>query len=163
MAKKATNKKTNIIDFFRDKTVQFIIGVVLFFLTVYISLALVSFLYSGKADQSIIAEYNTQKQEYIDKKSHTPLTDTDKKELQNIKKELLKIQVKAENITGYRGAVISENMINNWLGLGVFFLCAFGFVCSLRLFGIKKNICLEIVIVFCFSHYMDIAFISFCA
>ncbi len=138
MAKKATNKKTNIIDFFRDKTVQFIIGVVLFFLTVYISLALVSFLYSGKADQSIIAEYNTQKQEYIDKKSHTPLTDTDKKELQNIKKELLKIQVKAENITGYRGAVISESMINNWLGLGVFFLCAFGFVCSLRLFGVKK-------------------------
>ncbi|KGN79116.1 cell division protein FtsK [Porphyromonadaceae bacterium COT-184 OH4590] len=138
MAKKSTNKKVYIVDFFRDKTVQFIVGVVLFFLTIYVSLALISFLYSGKADQSVVAEYNTKKQEYVDKKSHAPLTDADKKELQNIKKELLKIQVKADNITGYRGAVMSEYMINNWLGLGVFFLCAFGFVCSLRLFGVKK-------------------------
>lgn len=137
MTKKASNSK-KIINFFKDKKVQFIIGVVLLFVSAYLFLAIFSFISSGKNDQSIIAEYNTKRTEYVDKKSHRPLTDSDKTDLQRIKKEMQKIQEKTENFTGYRGAVISETMINRWLGLGVFFLCTFILVFALKLFGIKR-------------------------
>lgn len=137
MTKKASNSK-KIINFFKDKKVQFIIGVVLLFVSAYLFLAIFSFISSGKNDQSIIAEYNTKRTEYVDKKSHRPLTDSDKADLQCIKKEMQKIQEKTENFTGYRGAVISETMINRWLGLGVFFLCTFILVFALKLFGIKR-------------------------
>ena len=137
MTKKASNSK-KIINFFKDKKVQFIIGVVLLFVSAYLFLAIFSFISSGKNDQSIIAEYNTKRTEYVDKKSHRPLTDSDKADLQRIKKEMQKIQEKTENFTGYRGAVISETMINRWLGLGVFFLCTFILVFALKLFGIKR-------------------------
>ena len=108
------------------------------FVSAYLFLAIFSFISSGKNDQSIIAEYNTKRTEYVDKKSHRPLTDSDKADLQRIKKEMQKIQEKTENFTGYRGAVISETMINRWLGLGVFFLCTFILVFALKLFGIKR-------------------------
>ena len=137
MTKKASNSK-KIINFFKDKKVQFIIGVVLLFVSAYLFLAIFSFISSGKNDQSIIAEYNTKRTEYVDKKSHRPLTDSDKADLQRIKKEMQKIQEKTENFTGYRGAVISETMINRWLGLGVFFLCTFILVFALKLFVIKR-------------------------
>ena len=137
MTKKASNSK-KIINFFKDKKVQFIIGVVLLFVSAYLFLAIFSFISSGKNDQSIIAEYNTKRTEYVDKKNHRPLTDSDKADLQRIKKEMQKIQEKTENFTGYRGAVISETMINRWLGLGVFFLCTFILVFALKLFGIKR-------------------------
>ena len=137
MTKKASNSK-KIINFFKDKKVQFIIGVVLLFVSAYLFLAIFSFISSGKNDQSIIAEYNTKRTEYVDKKSHRPLTDSDKADLQRIKKEMQKIQEKTENFTGYRGAVISETMINRWLGLGVFFICTFILVFALKLFGIKR-------------------------
>lgn len=137
MIKKASNSK-KIIIFFKDKKVQFIIGVVLLFVSAYLFLAIFSFISSGKNDQSIIAEYNTKRTEYVDKKSHRPLTDSDKADLQRIKKEMQKIQEKTENFTGYRGAVISETMINRWLGLGVFFICTFILVFALKLFGIKR-------------------------
>ena len=137
MTKKASNSK-KIINFFKDKKVQFIIGVVLLFVSAYLFLAIFSFISSGKNDQSIVAEYNTKRTEYVDKKSHRPLTDSDKADLQRIKKEMQKIQEKTENFTGYRGAVISETMINRWLGLGVFFLCTFILVFALKLFGIKR-------------------------
>lgn len=141
MAKKTSRTKketTQFIEFFKDKKVQFIFGVVLFFVMVYITLALVSFLYTGKNDQSIIAEYNTQKIEYNEKKSHHPLSDTDKDNLKKMKEKMQKTQKKSQNITGYRGAVVSENMLNRWLGIGVFALCAFGFVVALRLFGLRR-------------------------
>lgn len=137
MTKKASNSK-KIINFFKDKKVQFIIGVMLLFVSAYLFLAIFSFISSGKNDQSIIAEYNTKRTEYVDKKSHRPLIDSDKADLQRIKKEMQKIQEKTENFTGYRGAVISETMINRWLGLGVFFLCTFILVFALKLFGIKR-------------------------
>jgi len=139
MARNTTKKsKLGIIGFFSDRKVQVIIGVILFFVAVYITLALVSFIHTGKNDESIIAEYGTKKTEYIDKKSHKPLSDADKTELKNIKKDLQVIQHKAENLMGYSGAKIAQNLINNWLGLGVFFLAAFLLFFALKLIGIKK-------------------------
>ena len=84
MAKKSQKERkdiSNIIDFFRDKKVQFICGVVLFFIMVYISLALVSFVYTGKNDQSVLAEYKAKKIEYNHRKSQRPLSDEDKDNL----------------------------------------------------------------------------------
>ena len=164
MTKKASNSK-KIINFFKDKKVQFIIGVVLLFVSAYLFLAIFSFISSGKNDQSIIAEYNTKRTEYVDKKSHRPLTDSDKADLQRIKKEMQKIQEKTENFTGYRGAVISETMINRWLGLGVFFLCTFILVFALKLFGnyfIFFNFFLLFLILFCYIFfYFLFIFFSF--
>ena len=141
MAKKSQKERkdiSNIIDFFRDKKVQFICGVVLFFIMVYISLALISFVYTGKNDQSVLAEYKAKKIEYNHRKSQRPLSDEDKDNLRLIRRELQEIQKKAENVTGYRGAFVSENLLNGWLGFGVFAICMFGFVVSLRLFGIRR-------------------------
>ena len=109
MAKKSQKDRkdiSNIIDFFRDKKVQFICGVVLFFIMVYISLALVSFVYTGKNDQSVLAEYKAKKIEYNHLRSQRPLSDEDKDNLRLIRRELQEIQKKAEN------AEISERAVD---------------------------------------------------
>ena len=33
---------------------------------------------------------------------------------------------------------MSENLLNGWLGFGIFAICMFGFVVALRLFGIRR-------------------------
>lgn len=137
-AQKAQQDRTRLIEFFHDKKVHIIFGVLLLFVMIYTTLALVSFLYTGKNDQSILSEYNTKKIEYKEQKSQRPLSDTDKDNLRKMREELQQIQKKAQNIMGYRGAAISENLLNQWLGIGVFALCAFGFVVAIRLLGLRR-------------------------
>jgi S-DNA-T family DNA segregation ATPase FtsK/SpoIIIE len=139
MPKKQKNTSSELVTFLKDKKTQLVSGVVLFFVSVYFALSLISFLSTGKNDTSIIYAYNDQYDKYQSIKRN-PLTSENAKKtkLIEIKKELKATQSKAENLTGYRGAVIAENMINNWLGMGVFFILAFGFVTSIRLIGIKK-------------------------
>ncbi|MDR3327627.1 MAG: DNA translocase FtsK [Prevotellaceae bacterium] len=139
MQKKQKNTSSELVTFLRDRKVQLLFGVVLFFVSVCLALSLLSFISTGKNDTSIIYTYNDLSNKYQSVK-HSPLTDenTKKNKLIEIKEARKITQGKAENLMGYRGAVIAENMINNWLGLGVFFILAFSFVTSIRLIGIKK-------------------------
>ena len=148
MAKKSQKERkdiSNIIDFFRDKKVQFICGVVLFFIMVYISLALVSFVYTGKNDQSVLAEYKAKKIEYNHRKSQRPLSDEDKDNLRLIRRELQEIQKKAENVTGYRGAFVSENLLRS--------------TASIRY---QTHIGMEMVLTLCFRCCLGIVVVGFC-
>ena len=123
------------IAFCKDNTAQFLGGVIIIFATFYITLSLVSFLSAGKNDKSIIEQYKKAEMQYQKAKQTQTLSEEDNN---TAKKELSVIKKNVENIMGYRGAVVAENLSNNWLGLAVFFLVAFMYVLGLRLCGMKK-------------------------
>ena len=123
------------IAFCKDNTAQFLGGLIIIFAAFYITLSLVSFLSAGKNDKSIIEQYERAETQYQKDKTTQTLS---KEDIKKAKKELSDIKKKVENVTGYRGAVVAENLINGWLGLAVFFLLAFMYIVGLRLCGLKR-------------------------
>ena len=110
MAKKTINKKGDngkpgfwalFRSFFTNERTRFITGLVCSIVTIYIGLALVSFFFTGAADQSKI--------------ENVPVTD------------LLTNQGSVENWTGVRGAFLADLLMNRWFGISSFifllFLC----------------------------------------
>ncbi len=138
MANKSILTNNKIIDIWNLKKTKSILGICAILVSTFLFFALTCFFWTGKNDQSIIAEHNVRHNEYKIKKSHTPLSDSDKKELKELTIELDKIKDKAKNINGYQGALIAESLINNWLGLGVFALCFWIFLLGLRMATSKK-------------------------
>ncbi|WP_289005194.1 DNA translocase FtsK [Parabacteroides sp.] len=109
MAKKATTTKQNSNNgpgkfammkmFFTNERTRFITGLVIAIITIYIGLALISFFFTGGADQSKI--------------ENVPLTD------------LLTNRGSVENWTGVRGAVLADLLMNRWFGISSFMILFF--------------------------------------
>lgn len=109
MAKKATTTKQNNNNepgkfammkmFFTNERTRFITGLVIAIVTIYIGLALISFFFTGGADQSKI--------------ENVPLAD------------LLTNRGSVENWTGVRGAVLADLLMNRWFGISSFMILFF--------------------------------------
>ncbi|GHU67956.1 DNA translocase FtsK [Bacteroidia bacterium] len=112
MAKSKTTKKEKEAQpsllkvFFTSNTTHYITGLVLLFVTAYMALAMVSFLFTGGADQSKIEGVS-----FFDAGRISGI----------------------ENWTGKRGAILSNLLLNEGFGISTFFLLLFVFILALRL------------------------------
>src|SRR5688572_4991095 len=84
------------ITFLKDRRVQLLFGFFFLLASLYLTIAFVSYLFTGQADQSIIEALN-----------QTPVKDSG---------------LETENWLGLAGAYVANYLINDWLGLGAFFL-----------------------------------------
>ncbi len=125
--KKRTNKSeridwvkisNNIVHFFRNERVQFIIGLLTAFVGLYTVLTIFSFFFTGASDNAIVNSipYN----EYISNKS----TEEPKPEI--------------SNWTGIAGAYISNNLVNNWFGLVSILIPIFITLMGLKIMKVSK-------------------------
>lgn len=109
MAKKAAKKKkgsddiddilNSIGSFITSERVRFLLGLVLNFFVIYVGVALISFFFTGGADQSAIENVSV--------------------------KDLLANRGRIENWAGVRGAFIADLVMNRWFGIPSFFLLFF--------------------------------------
>ena len=94
--KKPTNrsksKKNAFTSFLKSERTHFLAGVVISFIGLFIFLSMISFLFTGGADQSKVIN---------------------KTYLEVVKDSTLTI----DNWTGAAGAFIAENLVNNWFGI----------------------------------------------
>ena len=115
MAKKKTEKapepktiKTNrIVNFAKNETTHFVIGLISVIFAVYLLLAFTSFFFTGAADQSIL---------------HNQLPG-----------ELMQTANNVKNYAGARGAQVSEYFINECFGVAAYFIVLFLSVLGMRL------------------------------
>ncbi len=105
MAKKIKNKR-GFFSFFTDERFLFSLGIVLFLCALYVALALVSFFFTGAADQSVVLADAVSRGEM---------------------KHLV------QNWTGMRGAIIAEYLVNDCFGLSTYVLLLIPFALSMRL------------------------------
>lgn len=105
MAKKRTkSKKTqqknpffeSVKHYSKSERVHFVVGLLICFFTIYIGIAVISFFFTGAADQSIV--------------SNLEITD------------LISKKETVSNWAGVRGAYLSDVIINRWFGIPSFFL-----------------------------------------
>ncbi|SEG18947.1 FtsK/SpoIIIE family DNA translocase [Parabacteroides chinchillae] len=108
MAKKTTSAKQSsneesklgsVRSFFKNERTRFISGLIISIVTIYIGLALISFFFTGGADQSKI--------------ENIPLSD------------LVTNHGSVENWTGARGAYLSDLLMNRWFGISSFMILFF--------------------------------------
>ena len=85
--------------FFTHERTRFITGLILSFLTIYVGLSLISFFFTGAADQSKI--------------ENIPVSD------------LVANRGTVENWTGVRGAYLSDLLMNRWFGVSSFMILFF--------------------------------------
>ncbi len=85
--------------FFSNERTRFISGLIISILTIYVGLSLISFFFTGAADQSKI--------------ENVPLGD------------LLVNRGSVENWTGVRGAYLSDLLMNRWFGISSFMILFF--------------------------------------
>lgn len=120
MAKKTNNKSDNagigkitlVKNFFRNERTRFISGLIISIVTVYIGLSLISFFFTGGADQSKI--------------ENVPLSD------------LVINRGSVENWTGVRGAYLSDLLLNRWFGISSFFILFFLGSVGFKLMNVAK-------------------------
>src|SRR5688572_26343885 len=84
------------ISFLKDRRVQLLFGFFFLLSSLYLTIAFVSYLFTGPADQSVVEALN-----------QTPVKDSG---------------LETENWLGLAGAYVANYLINDWLGLGAFFL-----------------------------------------
>lgn len=131
--------------FFCDERTKFALGIILLIFVLYLFLALLSFFFTGEADQSIV---NGSWAKLEDLKGIT-------------------------NWTGVRGAYWAEVMINRWFGVAAFSFLWFPLVLAFRLMGVrlmalwKAFICSSVFVIwfslfftFFFSSFFDNSFIK---
>lgn len=92
-------KLSSLKIFFTNERTRFITGLVLSIVTIYIGLALISFFFTGGADQSKI--------------ENVPLSD------------LVINRGSVDNWTGVRGAYLADLMMNRWFGISSFLILFF--------------------------------------
>ena len=115
MAKKESKEKkvkkpSKVMMFLRDERFHFALGIVLFFSSLYLLLAMMSFFFTGGADQNIV------------------LAD-------GVSRADMKRQV--VNWTGVNGALLANYLINECFGVSVFALLSSVFAVSVRLLGVE--------------------------
>ena len=99
-----------IIAFFKDEKIQFIFGLLIFLFVLFIFVSLVSYFFTGAADQS---------------KMGTSWND------------LNKTRLDVRNWGSLAGAKLSETLINKWFGVSSFALLFFGTVVAFRLMHVR--------------------------
>ncbi|MDR0546845.1 MAG: DNA translocase FtsK 4TM domain-containing protein [Dysgonamonadaceae bacterium] len=143
MAKsKATKKEaqpSRLKVFLTSNTTHYITGLVLLFVTAYAVLAMVSFFFTGGADQSKIEGVS-----FFDAGRISGI----------------------ENWTGKRGAVLSNLLLNEGFGISTFFLLVLVFILSLRLmkahyFNLFRNFVIYTILAIWSSVTLAFAFGSF--
>ena len=107
---KKVKKPSKVMMFLRDERFHFALGIVLFFSSLYLLLAMMSFFFTGGADQNIV------------------LAD-------GVSREDMKRQVM--NWTGVNGALLANYLINECFGVSVFALLSSVFAVSVRLLGVE--------------------------
>lgn len=120
MAKKTNNKPehkenskfSTIRNFFKNERTRFITGLIISILTVYVGLSLISFFFTGGADQSKI--------------ENVPLSD------------LVINRGSVENWTGVRGAYLSDLLLNRWFGISSFLILFFLGSVGFKLMNVAK-------------------------
>ena len=120
MAKKTTTKQNHtepswfaaLKTFFTNERTRFITGLIISILTIYVGLALISFFFTGAADQSKI--------------ENVPLGD------------LLTNRGSVENWTGVRGAYLSDLLMNRWFGISSFMILFFLGSVGAKLMNLNK-------------------------
>lgn len=122
MAKKNSTTKQNGVSgegkvnalkaFFANERTRFVTGLIVMIITLYIGLALISFFFTGGADQSKI--------------ENVPITD------------LLANRGSVENWTGVRGAFISDLLMNRWFGISSFMILFFFGSWGAKLMSLKR-------------------------
>lgn len=122
MAKKATATKQNSNNepgkfavmkaFFSSERTRFITGLVIAIITIYVGLSLISFFFTGGADQSKI--------------ENVPLSD------------LLTNRGSVENWTGVRGAFLADLLMNRWFGISSFMILFFLGSVGAKLMNLRK-------------------------
>ena len=121
MAKTQTSRKTtpktqgtpSFIGFFKKKETHIVSGILLLMFVTYLFIILVSFLFSGDADQSKVNLLSFSNLGTIDGKT--------------------------SNIGGAFGAWASNIIINKWFGVSSFFMILFGVILGLRMIGATKT------------------------
>lgn len=98
--------------FFTNERTRFVTGLIIMFFTLYIGLALLSFFFTGAADQSKI--------------ENVPLGD------------LLANRGSVANWTGVRGAYISDLLMNRWFGISSFMILFFFASWGAKLMNLKR-------------------------
>ncbi len=104
---RSKSKKNSLINFFKSERTHFLFGVVISFIGLFIFLSMISFLFTGGADQSKVM--NKTFFELVNDKT-----------------------LSVENWTGAGGAFIAETMINNWFGIFSVLLPLFIMLMGLR-------------------------------
>ena len=121
MAKKSSNTKKNnqgdstltlLKDFFTNERTRFISGLIISIFTVYLGLALISFFFTGAADQSKI--------------ENLPPGD------------LVAYKGSVSNWTGVRGAYLANLLMNRWFGISSFTILFFLGSVGARLMNFRK-------------------------
>lgn len=111
MAKKVA-KQRRLSKLIHDERFAFALGTILFFGSLYITIALVSFLFAGANDQSIVLSDN--------------LT-------------IAEMKRSIANKTGVTGAILAEMLVNSGLGISAFVLLIVPYVVSLKLFHVCER------------------------
>jgi S-DNA-T family DNA segregation ATPase FtsK/SpoIIIE len=118
-----SSKRRFSLAFFKDPRFKLAFGFFTLVLSVFLFLALLSYLFTGKSDQSIVEA------------SVTP--------------ELIEAGKEAENWLGFYGAVISHHFIFRWFGIAAFFIPPLLFVWSFRILFNRSIIPLFSFFIFC--------------
>src|SRR5688572_26666536 len=92
---KSSKNKFNF-EFIKDPRLKLAGGFFLMIAGLYLFLAMLSYLFTGKADQSVVMDFHNS--------------------------TLLESGKEAENWLGLYGAITSEYFINNWFGIAAFFI-----------------------------------------
>ncbi|MDR0865538.1 MAG: DNA translocase FtsK [Candidatus Symbiothrix sp.] len=92
--------------FFKSSATHYITGLIILGLAVYAGISMLSFFFTGAADQSKVEGLSLFQSGTIDG---------------------------IENWTGMRGAILSNILMNEWFGISTFFLLAFALFVALRL------------------------------
>jgi S-DNA-T family DNA segregation ATPase FtsK/SpoIIIE len=109
----ATKKKGNpLLSFFKSERLHFIMGVLMAFIGIFMLLAVISFLFTGAADQSKVLN-----------KSFRELIRSDAPQV--------------ENWTGAGGAFIAELLVNDWFGIFSALIPAFLIYIGLRMMKVS--------------------------
>lgn len=139
--------------FLRDERTHFALGLMLVIWMLYVLLSMLSYSFTGKADQSALGQYEKIEEQIVamkamEKKAKRLANESgdaiakDEAERatqarQQAERQLHKMCDDVQNWTGYRGAKISEVMINNWFGVASFLLLIFPIIFGFRLIGIR--------------------------
>lgn len=109
--KSTTKEPAAIIRFIKSEVTHFILGLVIWMITIYAGLSMISFFFTGAADQSRIEGLSVF---YPGKVTGI------------------------ENWTGTRGACLSNLLMNEWFGVSTFFLLFFIASLGMKLMKVKR-------------------------
>ncbi len=110
--KQSIKKKSSFITFLKSERTHFLLGVCIVFIALYIFIGMISFFFTGAADQSkVMNKY------FLDLISH--------------KQEI-------DNWTGVSGAFVAEALINKYYGIFTFVVPVFLAIVGIRLMGVRK-------------------------